>query len=83
MSILDDARFRRRSLIADAAATLAHRTRAVWFGLCDWHAARAAARHLQALSDEQLRDIGMQRGQIEYLVRGRAVPWTRSIHAEH
>jgi uncharacterized protein YjiS (DUF1127 family) len=83
MSILDDARFRRRSLIADAAATLADRAKAILCALRDWHEARAAARHLHTLSDQQLQDIGMHRGQIEFLVRGYAVPWSRSLHAEH
>jgi uncharacterized protein YjiS (DUF1127 family) len=83
MSVMDDARFRRRSLTAAAAASLGFRVRAVLCAIRAWWEARAAARHLQALSDEQLRDIGIQRGQIEFLVRGHAVPWTRDLHAEH
>jgi uncharacterized protein YjiS (DUF1127 family) len=70
-------------LIAVTAARLAFRAGVVLCAIRAWHEARAAARHLQALSDEQLRDIGMHRRQIEFLVRGRAVPWTRSLHADH
>jgi uncharacterized protein YjiS (DUF1127 family) len=47
-----------------------------------WHEARAAARHLHALSDQQLRDIGMNRSQIGWPVRGRAVPDIRRSHAD-
>jgi uncharacterized protein YjiS (DUF1127 family) len=83
MSVLDDARFRRRSLIAAAVASLGVRARAVLHAIGDWQDARAAARHLRTLSDGQLKDIGMQRGQIEFLVRGHAVPWSRSLHADH
>ena len=83
MSVLDDARFRRRSFVAVAAASLAFRARAVLCAIRAWWEARAAARHLRALSDEQLMDIGVHRGQIEFLVRGHAVPWSRSVHAEH
>jgi uncharacterized protein YjiS (DUF1127 family) len=83
MSILDDARFRRRSLLAIAAATLAFRAKAVLSAMRDWQEAREAARHLKTLSDQQLKDIGINRGQIEFLVRGYAVPWARSGHADH
>jgi uncharacterized protein YjiS (DUF1127 family) len=70
-------------LIADAAASLGFRARVVLRAMRDWQEARAAARHLRTLSDGQLKDIGMHRGQIEFLVRGHAVPWSRSLHAEH
>ncbi len=82
MSALDCAESRRRSMTAGAAAPgIADRARELLRALRAWHDARTAARHLRTLNDELLKDIGMDRGQIEFLVRGRAAPWPR--HAEH
>jgi uncharacterized protein YjiS (DUF1127 family) len=83
MSALDYARPRRRSLIAGAApAVIADRARGFLRAVRAGHEARAAARHLHALTDRQLKDIGMNRGQIECPVRGYAMPRTRSGHAD-
>jgi uncharacterized protein YjiS (DUF1127 family) len=46
------------------------------------HEARAAARQLASMSDWQLKDIGMHRSQIWYLVRGTSAMSIRSSHAE-
>jgi len=70
-------------MIAGAAAALAARAAAALQAIREWRDARAAARHLDTLSDEQLKDIGIHRGQIAFLVRGLSVPWTRGGHAEH
>lgn len=84
MSSLDYAQPRRRSMIAGAAVpVIADRARDLLRALRAWHEARTAARHLHALNDELLKDIGMDRGQIEFLVRGHAAPRTRMGHADH
>jgi uncharacterized protein YjiS (DUF1127 family) len=49
----------------------------------DWHRRRLAVRQLQSMSDAQLKDVGLHRSQIEFLVRGLAVAWSRSSHADH
>lgn len=82
MSTLDYARPRRCSMIAGAAAIVADRARDLLRAIRAWHDDRTAARHLHALSDEMLRDIGMHRGQIELLVRGHSGPRTRRGHAD-
>ncbi|MGH6927094.1 MAG: DUF1127 domain-containing protein [Dongiaceae bacterium] len=84
MSALDYVRPRRRSTIAGAAAAaIADRVQGLLRAICAWHNARTAARHLHALNDDMLRDIGMDRGQIERLVRGHAAPRARIGHADH
>jgi uncharacterized protein YjiS (DUF1127 family) len=47
-----------------------------------WHEARAASRHLHALTDQQLKDIGMNRSEIERLVHRGGVPRIRRGHAD-
>jgi uncharacterized protein YjiS (DUF1127 family) len=79
MSTLDYARPGRRSLIAAVAAGV----RAASQAMHDWHRRRLAVRQLQSMSDAQLKDVGLHRSQIEFLVRGLAVAWSRSSHADH
>ena len=76
MSTLDYARPGRRSLIAAAAAGVRAASQAM-------HRRRLAVRQLQSMSDAQLKDVGLHRSQIEFLVRGLAVTWSRSGHADH
>jgi uncharacterized protein YjiS (DUF1127 family) len=79
MSTLIDVRPGRRGLIVAAIAGAAAASQA----MRDWRRRRLAIRQLQSMSDAQLKDVGLQRGQIEFLVRGMAVAWTRSGHADH
>jgi len=83
MSILDVARRHRPSPIVAAAAVMAGRARAVLCALRDWQVAHSAARHLRSLSDAQLKDIGIARGQIEFLVRRNSVSGSGGGHAKH
>lgn len=46
-----------------------------WIACFDWCAQRLAVRHLQSLSDRELKDIGISRDAIEPAVR-----WGREIH---
>ena len=50
-------------------ATLAQRAARRFRALRTWHEARIAARLLQAMSDEDLKDLGISRGEIEFAVR--------------
>jgi uncharacterized protein YjiS (DUF1127 family) len=79
MSTLIDVRPGRRGLIAAAIAGAAAASQA----MRDWHRRRLAVRQLQSMSDAQLKDVGLHRSQIEFLVRGLAVAWSRSGHADH
>ena len=58
------------------------RIRVILRGMCDGHESRAAVRHLQSLSDEQLKDIGIGRSEIWYLARGTSASLTWNGHAE-
>lgn len=80
MSTLDCAQPRRRSVSA-APVGGADRARNFLRAVRAWREARTAARHLHGLSNETLRDIGMDRGEIERLVRG-GVPRIRRGHAD-
>jgi uncharacterized protein YjiS (DUF1127 family) len=74
MSSLDYALPRGCGPIGSAAATFAARARAVLQAMRKVREARTAARQLYAMSDAELRDIGIRRDDIAFLVRG---------HAEH
>lgn len=80
MSTLDCAQPRRRSMSA-AAAISVDRAKNFLRAVRAWREAWMAARHLHGLSDEALKDIGMNRGEIERLVRG-GVPRIRRSHAD-
>jgi uncharacterized protein YjiS (DUF1127 family) len=81
MTTLDYAQPRRRSTIARTAAAV-ERARELLRAMRAWRDARTAARHLHTLNDDMLRDIGMDRGQIERLVRGGSTPRIRRGHAD-
>ena len=38
--------------------------------LSAWQETRRAIRHLRSLSDSQLKDIGIRRGEIDWIARG-------------
>jgi uncharacterized protein YjiS (DUF1127 family) len=73
---------RRRSIGVAAATIVAQVTRALQ-AIGNWHQAQLAARHLNSLSDYQLKDIGVHRSQIEHMVRGLDVAGTRRSNAKH
>jgi uncharacterized protein YjiS (DUF1127 family) len=52
-------------------ATLAQRAARGFRTLRAWHEARVAARLLHAMSDGDLKDIGISRADIEFMVRRR------------
>jgi uncharacterized protein YjiS (DUF1127 family) len=42
--------------------------------LSAWQETRRAIRHLRSLSDNQLKDIGIKRGEIDWIAHGVAQP---------
>jgi uncharacterized protein YjiS (DUF1127 family) len=81
MSTLNYARSRRRRMSVAAVAST-DRARNFLRAVRAWHEARAAARHVHALTDHQLKDIGMNRGQVEWVDRDGAIPRSRRSHAD-
>jgi uncharacterized protein YjiS (DUF1127 family) len=83
MSTFDYSQSHRRRSIGVAAATIVAQVTGALQAIGNWHEARLAARRLHSLSDSHLKDIGMHRGQIEFVVRGLDVAWTRRGYVEH
>ena len=65
-----------------AAVAMLARLKAFLRRLSREHRARAGARRLQSMSDWQLKDIGVHRSEIWYLVHGVPASSVRSHHAE-
>jgi uncharacterized protein YjiS (DUF1127 family) len=81
MSTMNFARPHRRRMSAAAVAGT-DRARNFLRAVRAWHEARAAARHVHALTDHQLKDIGMNRSRIEWAGRGGPVPRRQRSHAD-
>jgi uncharacterized protein YjiS (DUF1127 family) len=45
-----------------------------WTAYVNWRLEQLAINRLHSMSDRELKDMGVSRGQIEYAVRGEAVP---------
>jgi uncharacterized protein YjiS (DUF1127 family) len=71
----------RRAFPAKAVEAVIGLVKAILKGLRRWYAADAAFRQLQSLSEEQLKDIGLHRSQIHYLVRDMAASRNGGHHA--
>ena len=82
MTALQYTGIRRRGLSANVAGGILGRAKAFLHRLCEEHQARTAARQLQSMSDWQLKDLGIHRSQIWYLVHGSSTSSTRNGHAE-
>lgn len=83
MSTFDYWQSRRRSSISVAITAMVAQVMGALQAIGNWHEARSAARQLHSLSDSHLKDIGVHRGQIEFVVRGLNVAWTRRGYVEH
>lgn len=83
MSTFDCSQSYRRSSIGVTAAIIVARVTGTLQAIGNWHEARLAVRHLHSLSDSHLKDIGVDRGQIEFAVRGLDVAWARRSNVEH
>jgi len=82
MSALECTVTSRRSFLALAAQGVVDRVRANLREIRAGHDARTAARQLWSMSDLELKDIGIHRSQISYLVHGISAPSTRITHAK-
>ena len=58
------------ALLAAAAETVVTTARKWWRGYALWRERKAAVRELRALDDRTLRDIGVNRSEIEWVVYG-------------
>ena len=77
MSTLDYLRSQRHDSIGSAAAAIVGHVSGALQAICNWYEAQLAIRHLNSLSDYLLKDIGIHRDQIEFVVRGLEVTWAR------
>lgn len=82
MTALQYTGIRRRSLPANAAGGILAFAKALLHLLCEKHRARTAVRQLQSMSDWQLKDLGIHRSQIWYLVHSNSASSTRCGHVE-
>lgn len=71
MSIAQIAAARRGRLSPRPASRLMDLARVTWAALTAWNERRRAIGHLMAMHDAQLRDIGIDRSDVEAAVRGR------------
>jgi uncharacterized protein YjiS (DUF1127 family) len=81
MTIATDTRPRRRSAIGAFVAAVVTRAAAGLLDIREQQEAMRAVHRLGALSDHQLRDLGLHPVPMELLVRGLSFP--RSRHADH
>src|SRR5262245_43005183 len=70
MSTFGYSQSQRRDLIDRAAAAIVGHVSGALQAMRNWHEAQLAIRHLNSVSDYLLKDIGVHRGQIEFVVRG-------------
>jgi uncharacterized protein YjiS (DUF1127 family) len=83
MTALQYTGIRRHSLPTISAGGILARAKAFLHRICEKHQARTAARQLRSMSDWQLKDLGIHRSQIWYLVHGISASSIRGGHAEH
>jgi uncharacterized protein YjiS (DUF1127 family) len=83
MMSIEYSRAQPRGSIGSAAAAMVARMSGALQAICNWYKAQLAIRHLNSLSDYLLKDIGVHRGQIEFVVRGLEVAWARHSNVEH
>jgi uncharacterized protein YjiS (DUF1127 family) len=72
----------RRHSIGSAVAVIVGRVSGALRSICNWYEAQLAIRRLNSVSDYLLKDIGVQRGQIELVVHGRDIGWAGRNYVE-